>query len=171
MVTLNKIFTGVNRVVGWLLIALFAVMTVSYFGQVVLRYVFQTGIAWTEELTRYSQVALIMFGTAVLAGKNGNINVSVLEHVVPQRFEKWVVIGQQLITAAFFVVAIMISFDFIALAGSQVSTNMRIPMQWVYAIFPLAYTVLVFNVVVFIVNTITGHAAATPGTASDEAAV
>lgn len=154
MAILNKIFEWVNRVVGWLLIVLFATMTVAYFGQVVLRYAFQSGVVWTEEITRYSQVALIMFGAAILAGKNTHINVSVLESILKGNARKWAMIIQQLITAAFFGVAIIISFQFIDNAGTQVSTNMRIPMAAVYTMFPIAFSVLVFNVVVWILNTL-----------------
>ena len=153
MATLNKISEWVNRGVGWLLIFLFSLMTVAYFGQIVLRYVFSTGLVWTEELTRYCQVALIMFGAAMLAGQNKNINVSLLEALVSPRTRKWVVIGQQVITGLFFLVAIKISFDMIGIIGGQVSTNMRVPMKYVYSMFPVAFTILVFNVIVFILNT------------------
>lgn len=155
MATLNKIFDAVNKAVGWLLILLFSVMTVAYFGQIVMRYLFSSGLHWTEEITRYSQVALIMFGAAVLAGRNGHINVSVLETVVPRRMRKWVIIGQQVVTGAFFAIAVKLGVDFVINAGSQVSTNMRIPMAWVYMMFPIAYTILGFNVIVFILNTLT----------------
>lgn len=153
MATLNKVAEWVNRAVGWLLIFLFALMTVTYFGQIVLRYVFSTGLVWTEELTRYSQVALIMFGAAMLAGQNKHINVSLLEAIVSPKIRKWVIIAQQVITALFFLVAIKISFDMIAIIGGQVSTNMRVPMKYVYAMFPIAFAILVFNVIVFIINT------------------
>lgn len=152
METLNKISAGVNKGVGWLLVVLFSVMTVTYFAQIVLRYVFGTGLHWTEELTRYCQVALIMFGAAVLAGRNSHINVSVLESIVKGPAHKWVIIGQQIITGAFFLIATKISFDVIMLTGTQLSTNMRVPMRFVYAMFPVAYTILVFNIVVFILN-------------------
>lgn len=153
MALLNKISDWVNRIVGWFLIFLFSLMTVTYFGQIVLRYVFGTGLHWTEELTRYSQVALIMFGAAMLAGQNKHINVSLLEAIVKPKVRKWVMIAQQVITALFFLVAIKIAVDMIGITGDQVSTNMRVPMKYVYGMFPIAFTILVFNVVVFIINT------------------
>lgn len=153
MATLNRISAWVNRICGWFLIFLFGLMTVTYFGQIVLRYAFGTGIHWTEELTRYCQVALIMFGAAVLAGQNKHINVSLIEAIVTPRVRKWIVIVQQVITGLFFLVAIKIAFDMIAITGDQVSTNMRVPMKYVYGMFPVAFTVLVFNVIVFILNT------------------
>lgn len=154
MQTLNKISAGLNKVSGWFLILCFSVMTVAYFGQIVLRYVFQTGLHWTEELTRYTNIAMVMVGSAVLAGKGSHINVSILENIVPLKAKKWVIIIQQTITIIFFGAAIFIAFDMIKLAGTQVSTNMRMPMAVVYGVFPIAFTILVFQVIVFILNSV-----------------
>ena len=154
MKAINSVKYWIDKLCRLILILLFSVMTITYFGQIVLRYVFGTGLPWTEELTRYCQVALIMFGAAVLSGRNLHINVSILESVVPVSYQKWVIIMQQIITAIFFVAAINISFDMIALADTQVSTNLRVPMKFVYGIFPVAYSILVFNVAVFILNQI-----------------
>jgi TRAP-type C4-dicarboxylate transport system permease small subunit len=153
--TLNRISEVLNKVCSWFLILAFAVMTVTYFGQIVLRYVFQTGLRWTEELTRYTNIALVMVGSAVMAGKNAHINVSALEMSVSPKIKKWIVIFQQLITATFFGIAILIALDMISLAGTQVSTNMRIPMKIVYGIFPVAFSILLFQVLVFILNQLT----------------
>lgn len=152
--TLNKISDFINLLSKWFLILAFAVMTVTYFGQVVLRYVFEMGVQWTEELTRYTNIALVMVGSAVLAGKNAHINVSILESIVPEKARKWVIAGQQLITAIFFAIVIKISLNMIDLAGTQVSTNLRVPMGIVYGIFPIAFSILVFQVIVYILNTI-----------------
>lgn len=149
---LNVISEGLNKVIRWLLILCFSVMTVTYFGQIVLRYVFQTGLHWTEELTRYTNIAMVMLGSAYMAGKNSHINVSALEAAIPKKYKRPLAILQQTITAVFFAVVIFIAFDMIKLAGSQVSTNLRLPMRMVYGIFPVAFSVLVFQVVVFILN-------------------
>jgi len=150
--TLNQISEVINKVCGWFLIVAFALMTVTYFGQIVLRYVFQTGLRWTEELTRYTNIALVMVGSAVMAGRASHINVSALEMAVSPKVRKWLMIFQQLLTATFFGVAIFIAADMMTLAGTQVSTNMRIPMKIVYGIFPIAFSILVFQVFVFILN-------------------
>lgn len=154
MKTLNKISHGLNKLCGWYLMLAFTIMTVTYFGQIVLRYVFQTGFQWTEELTRYTNISLVMIGSAVMAGKNSHINVSILQSIVSKSARKWVIIFQQIITAIFFGAAMKISFDMIKLAGTQVSTNMRIPMAYVYGMFPVAFSILVFQVIVFILNSI-----------------
>ena len=152
MKTLNQISAILNKLCGWFLILAFTVMTVTYFGQIVLRYVFQTGLRWTEELTRYTNIALVMVGSAVMAGRGSHINVSALEMAIHPKAKKWLIILQQLLTATFFGFAIFIAADMMTLAGTQVSTNMRIPMKIVYGIFPIAFSILVFQVFVFIMN-------------------
>lgn len=146
--------SGLNKICKWFLISCFTVMTITYFSQIVFRYVFQMGLHWSEELTRYTNIALVMLGSAMIAGKNSHINVSILEMTVPIKVKKWLIILQQTISAIFFVAVIKISFDMIKFAGTQVSTNLRIPMAMVYGIFPVAFTILVFQVIVFILNSI-----------------
>lgn len=152
MDALNRISAVVNKICSWFLIFAFALMTVTYFSQIVLRYGLGTGFRWTEELTRYTNIALVMIGGAVLAGKNSHINVSALQDFAPEKYKKAIIIVQQIITTLFFGAVIFIAFDFIELAGTQVSTNLRWPMRFVYGIFPVAFIILIFNTVVFILN-------------------
>lgn len=153
MKTLNMISDRLNKVCGWFLIVCFTVMTVAYFGQVVLRFM-GTGFHWTEELTRYTNIAMVMVGSAVLAGKNRHINVSALETFAPPKFSKWIIRLQQVITIIFFGASIFIGLNMMELAGTQVSTNMRVPMKLVYSIFPVAFSILVFQTFVFLLNSI-----------------
>lgn len=154
MKALNRINDSLNKLLRWILITCFSVMTVTYFLQIVLRYFFGTGFHWTEELTRYTNIALVMFGSAVISGNKNHINVSVLETIVPQKFVKWTFLFQQIVTIVFFGAAIFYGFDMMKLAGSQVSTNLRIPMKFVYGIFPTAFIILVFQTLIYILNNI-----------------
>ena len=154
MKLLNKISAWLNKICGWYLILAFSLMTVTYFGQIVLRYVFQSGLKWTEELTRYTNISLVMIGAAVMASSNSHINVSALESVLPKVPKKWLIIFQNVLSIAFYGLAIFFSFQFIQIAGTQVSTNMRVPMRFVYGMFPVAFSILVFQLIVFILNSI-----------------
>lgn len=152
MKALNSISSFLNKLLRLILIICFSVMTVSYFSQIVLRYVFGTGLHWTEELTRYTNIALVMFGSAVISGRKNHINISVLETIIPQKYVKWAYLLQQVLTIVFFGTAIFYGFDMMKLAGTQVSTNLRIPMKIIYGIFPTAFSILVFQTFVYILN-------------------
>lgn len=154
MKVLNNINSFLNKILKFILIVCFSVMTVTYFSQIVLRYVFSTGFHWTEELTRYTNIALVMFGSAVISGNRNHINISVLETIIPQKYVKWAYLLQQLLTIAFFGAAIFYGLDMMKLAGTQVSTNLRIPMKIVYGIFPAAFIIMVFQISVYILNNV-----------------
>jgi TRAP-type C4-dicarboxylate transport system permease small subunit len=154
MKILLRVSDAVDKVWGFIVIALFMVMTVTYSGQIVLRYVFQTGFIWTDELTRYLDVWAIMVGIGLIAKRRNHINVSILEEFLPKTPRAWLIVIQQVFSLIFFSLMFYFSFDLIKIAGTQLSTNMRIPKAWVYSIFPVAFAVFVFQTFVSIVKSI-----------------
>ena len=61
-----------------LLVLLLATMVVMVFGNVVLRYLFNTGIDISEELSRYLFVWLTFVGAVVVARENAHLGVETL---------------------------------------------------------------------------------------------
>ncbi|MBM6594733.1 TRAP transporter small permease [Microvirga pudoricolor] len=61
-----------------LLVLLLAAMVVMVFGNVVLRYLFDTGIDVSEELSRYFFVWLTFIGAVVVARENAHLGVETL---------------------------------------------------------------------------------------------
>jgi TRAP-type C4-dicarboxylate transport system permease small subunit len=86
-----------------------------------------------------------MIGFAMIAKRRNHINISVLEEILKGRNKKWLIIVQQLISLVIFTIMFIISFRLIKLAGSQLTTNMRLPKRWVYWIYPPAFSVFVFQ--------------------------
>lgn len=154
MKALQKISDVLDKACSWAIGILFGVMTVTYFLQILLRYAFGTGFMWTEELTRYADIWAIMVGAAMIAKRKNWINVSVLEEMLNgrPRAKAALLVFQQILTLVFFAAMFAIAFRFIELAGTQVSTNMRIPKRWVYWIFPPAFAVAIYQTIVGILG-------------------
>lgn len=155
---LLKISDILDRICGWAIAGLFMLMTVTYFMQIMLRYAFGTGFMWTEELTRYADIWAIMIGGAMLAKRKNWINVSVLEEMLNGKpgAKAALLVFQQVLTLVFFTAMFFIAFDFIKLAGTQVTTNMRIPKRWVYWIFPPAFGITIFQTALNVITGIRG---------------
>ncbi len=154
MRTLLRISDIIDKVCGTAIVALFVLMTVTYSAQIVMRYALGTGVQWTEELTRYADIWAIMIGAAMIAKRRSHINVSVLEELLRGKPKAWVLVVQQALSLVFFIAMFFIAFAFVKLAGSQVSTNMRIPKAWVYSIFPPAFGAFAFQTFVGILQSI-----------------
>jgi len=154
MKTLLKISDTIDKVCGWAIILLFAVMTITYSAQVFLRFVVGTGLKWTEELTRYADIWAIMIGFVMIAKRRNHINVSVLEEILRGKNKARLIVVQQVISLVIFAVMFFISFRLIELAGGQLTTNMRIPKRWVYWIYPPAFGMFVFQTFIGILESI-----------------
>lgn len=154
MKTLLKISDTIDKVCGWAIILLFAVMTITYSAQVFLRFVVGVGLKWTEELTRYADIWAIMIGFVMIAKRRNHINVSVLEEILRGKNKARLIVVQQVISLVIFAVMFFISFRLIELAGGQLTTNMRIPKRWVYWIYPPAFGMFVFQTFIGILESI-----------------
>ncbi|WP_137893388.1 TRAP transporter small permease [Ramlibacter sp. 2FC] len=67
-----------TRGVEWLLIALLAVMVVLVFGNVVLRYAFNSGIVFSEEVSRFVFMWLTLIGALVVMKDKAHLGMSSL---------------------------------------------------------------------------------------------
>ncbi|HSV53412.1 MAG TPA: TRAP transporter small permease [Burkholderiaceae bacterium] len=65
-----------TRAVEWLLIALLGAMVVLVFGNVVLRYAFNSGIVFSEEVSRFVFMWLTLIGALVVMKDNAHLGMS-----------------------------------------------------------------------------------------------
>lgn len=156
MHTLNKISTALEKFADYLTMVLITVMSVVYFSAVFARFVLDSGITWAEELTRYSNVMLVMFGSSVAARFKDHINVSAVESAIKNPTIKNALFNiQQLITGGFFLVVAIVGFQF-AQTAIHVSPTMRVPMMFVYGLVSVACLLTAFQSFVYILNHLKG---------------
>ena len=75
---MNKMLNGFSRVIEGLMALLLAVMVVLVFGNVVLRYAFNSGITISEELSRWLFVWMTFLGAIVALRENGHLGTDML---------------------------------------------------------------------------------------------
>ena len=148
MNALNKGLTKSAKALEIVMIAALMVMVLVMFMQVVLRYAFATGFAWTEELSRFLMVYMIFVGGAVLAAQDGHISVTILDELlkgVPQKILKLV---QYLLCLLYSGIMAKIGYSTLAIVGRQKSPNMQITMDWIYAIVPVSMALIVLYLLI-----------------------
>ncbi len=75
---LDKATAGYCKLLELLLVALLAVMVLMVFGNVVLRYGFNSGITFSEELSRWAFVWMTFLGAIVALKENGHLGTDML---------------------------------------------------------------------------------------------
>src|SRR5512132_2348706 len=80
---MQKISDLFFRLLGFLVVACMVAMVIMVFGNVVLRYAFNSGITVSEELSRYCFIWLTYIGAMVAMREKGHLGVDTLVKHLP----------------------------------------------------------------------------------------
>jgi TRAP-type C4-dicarboxylate transport system permease small subunit len=82
---MKRLVPRLERLAEWLMGLALAVMVVLVFGNVVLRYGFNSGIAWAEEISRLMFVWLIFLGAILALRRHAHLGVELLQARLPRK--------------------------------------------------------------------------------------
>lgn len=143
----GRVRVVVNRLEEGIMAALLALMTVPTFVQVVLRYVFNTGLVWSLEATTYSFGALVLIGMSYGVRTKSHIAVDLLTKNLPGKARHYV---------ALFAVACCLVYAILMLYGSSVfvqrlfvlgnlARDVPAPKWLLTATMPVGFVLLAFR--------------------------
>lgn len=119
----------------FMIIPLIFAMSLIIFIQVIMRYVFQSSLTWSEELARYLFVWLVYFSVSFTARRQKHIRIDAAINLYPKKLRPYIEILSEIVVLAFSIfiaVTGVTVFHKIAWSG-QMSAAMGLPMQVVYA--------------------------------------
>jgi len=139
---MNKLFELYFRLLRFLMAAMLMAMVILVFGNVVMRYGFNSGIILSEELSRWLFVWMTFLGAIVAMRERGHLGVDVLVRRLPRR-------GKQLCVAA--VLLLMLYATWLLLVGTweQAVAN----VQMVAPVSGLSLGIFYASGVVFSIST------------------
>lgn len=130
-----------SRVIGWffkaleaLIVACLLAMVVMVFGNVVLRYFFNSGILISEEMSRYCFIWLTFFGAIVALRDGEHLGVDTVVKHLPVLGKKVCYLLAQGLVLFCLVLFFWGTWKMHALHVSNVSPVVGISMIWVYGI-------------------------------------
>ena len=134
------IFDKTNRFLEIMLVAIFAVLVFDVLFQVFSRYILNTSFSWTEELARFSLIWLSILGAAYLNAKREHLSMDFLYRKLSTSSKKRMSILIEVFIFLFALVVMVIggmNLVYTTLHLGQLSGTLRIPLGYVYAIFPI----------------------------------
>jgi TRAP-type transport system small permease protein len=133
MAFINKVIDGYCRLIGYLLAAMLAVMVLLVFGNVVMRYVFNSGFTVSEELSRWLFVWLTFLGAVAALRSNGHLGTDMLVGRLSPAGKK-VCMGIALVLMLFTIALIFKgSYDQAVVNWTSTSAVMEVSMSYFYA--------------------------------------
>jgi TRAP-type C4-dicarboxylate transport system permease small subunit len=134
---INIAINTVIKISKRIMIILMAVMVISMFLQVVTRYIFGTGIAWTEELARFSNVWLVFIGGSMLTFSDEHIKVTIFDGILNEKQMRVLQALRNIIFLVYSIIIIKVGLDSLNVVSRQTSPNMLIPMNYIYGVIPI----------------------------------
>ena len=141
----NRFAEGLTAILEYLTMACIAIMSILVIAQVVLRYVFNDPLTWSEEMARIVFIYLSFIGIGAAYGRRRHMFIDALIIVLPakaKRAVQYVVTG---IASAFLLAVIMITArSMVELYRMDITTPaLEYPMAFVYLIIPLGLSALI----------------------------
>lgn len=94
---MGKMLQLFNTVMNFLMAVSLAIMAILVFGNVVLRYAFDSGIPWSEEMSRFLFVWMVFLGAIGVLKDNNHLGVDLFINKLPSGLRKGVFVISQII--------------------------------------------------------------------------
>lgn len=141
MKTIDKILDIIDKMCQYISGLLLVGMLFSLSVQVISRYIFNTGFAWTEESARYMMVMMVFIGAVVCTKQGIHVAVDAIEEMFPKTVPVLKTI-QLILMLIYCGVVFKYGIEIQSTAAMQTSPNMKIPMNYIYMVFPIAMVLI-----------------------------
>jgi len=156
---IRRLTYGIERV----LIVLSMGIALVVFLQVVFRYVLRQPLYWSEELPRYLLIWMSFLAAALAQKTEAHINITLCLTWLPQRMQRWIHLGANLVILAFLGVLVYSGSLVVNITAHHRSTALQLPMGLVYAALPVGALLMMLYLLLQIVQELqslcTGEAA------------
>lgn len=142
MVQIRK---GIFRGIGYVVIAMFAVVVSATFGQVILRYVLETPVIWAEELALTLMVWVTFLGAPLLLEGRQHMGVDALYQIVPGRAKPAVRILADALLLVLLVYMIRSGVAMVRLTSANVTPALGISVSFMYMAIPAGGGLMVWQ--------------------------
>jgi TRAP-type transport system small permease protein len=129
---LDRVIAGCMRRLESAIALMLAVMVVLVFGNVVLRYGFNSGITISEEVSRYLFIWLTFMGAVVALHEHAHLGVDTLINALPRKGKLFCVITSDLLMLAIVVLLFRGSWIQTAINMGTKSPVSQVPLALIY---------------------------------------
>jgi len=123
------------------IVALMAIMFVSFLLQIAFRYLLNRPLGWTDEVTVLCWVWLVLWGAAFILSDKDEIRFDIVYELVPQRTRRAFTVISSLALVVLFVVSLPASWNYVVFMKREKSAYLGMPFDYLYSIY------IIFSVV------------------------
>ena len=117
------------------IVALIAVMFVSFLLQIAFRYLLNRPLGWTDEVTVLCWVWLVLWGAAFILSDKDEIRFDIVYGLVPERTRRAFTVISSLALVVLFVVSLPASWNYVLFMKREKSAYLGMPFDYLYSIY------------------------------------
>ena len=140
-------FAVLDRTLKYALTLLSAILTVSVFLQVLIRFVFKYPLPWTEEIARIAFVYCVFVGATIAVRENSHLSVDFLLVILPKGVARAAVFLGMLLVGVFLAFVTWQGIVLVMATGVQMSPVMQVPFKYLYLIVPVSGAIMLLYLV------------------------
>ena len=133
----GKIYSVYKKILNGLVFIMFSLMTLITLINAITRFAFNSPIAWSAELARYSFVWIIFLGAALAVRNGSHIGLEFLSSKLPEKGKDFLRTAINYMIILFLCVFTIIGFEQAIKASGTESAAMQIPMLIPYMALPI----------------------------------
>lgn len=146
----RKVNNGLSKAEDIVIAIAFAVVFVVICAQVVMRFVFNNPLTWSEEFSRYVYVWIVWLGCASCASRRGHTRITVLYDKFPPKMQRVCTVLCDVVIIAVLLYILPYSLQFSIRQSMFKSGVMRVPMSVVF--LPVAVSCILTSVQVLLTS-------------------
>lgn len=121
-----------------------SLMAVSVFLQVIMRYIFNSALQWSEEVAAISMVWAVYMGASLCVRERFHIRIMAGVLLLPRALARIIVIGADLLAAGFCVFMLIVSVDYL---GTLARFTSRTPSLGIDEFYPQSILVIGYGLI------------------------
>lgn len=131
---MGKAAKAIRHILNFAIAISLAAMSILVFGNVVLRYAFNSGITWSEEMARFLFIWMVFLGSIVALKDNEHLGVDTLVKKLPDRWKKVVYVISNLLILYTLWLVLEGSWGMTLLNMDSSAPATGLPLSFVYGI-------------------------------------
>lgn len=147
---MKKVFEVVDKVINALMASFLLLMGIFIFGNVLLRYFFNSGWTWAEELSRFLFVWVTFIGAIRAMKENKHLGFSSLIKRMPLTVQKGFLVISNIMLMYVLYLLFMGTWDMTILGLNNVAAATNIPMAFMFGVGLITFSCMA---VIVIINT------------------
>ncbi|MBW2059284.1 MAG: TRAP transporter small permease [Deltaproteobacteria bacterium] len=125
------------------------------FFQVIFRYVFDSPLTWSEELSRIFFVWMCLIGSGIASRNIEHMSIDVFVKKFPVQWQRVLGIFISGILVIFMVIVIIYGLKLVVVTKTQISSGTRIPVSFLYLSVPVGFGLMLLYTLEAMMNLLT----------------